>query len=60
MHEDHAIPASRNCPLDYQPADIVFHYTSEGKYVVAVLVRMETFGFEGRDGRFLAVTGALN
>jgi len=60
MHEDHSIPASRKCPLDYKPADVVFHYTSEGKYVVAVLIRMETFGFEGRDGRFLAITGPLN
>ncbi len=60
MHEDKSIPATRKCPLDYKPADIVFHYTSEGKYVVAVLVRMESFGFEGRDGRYLAITGALN
>lgn len=60
MHEDKSVPASRHCPLDYKPADVIFHYSEGGKYTIAVLVQMETFGFEGRDGRYLAVTGSLN
>ncbi len=60
MHEDNSIPASRGCPFDYYPADIVFHYAQDGKYTLAVLIRTENFGFEGRDGRFLAFTAPLN
>ena len=60
LHEDKSIPISRGCPLDYQPADVVFHYSQQGKYTVVILIRIESFGFEGRDGRFLAVSAPLN
>ena len=60
MHEDKSIPTSRGCPFDYYPADIIFHYAQDGKYTLAVLIRTENFGFEGRDGRFLAFTTPLN
>ncbi len=57
MHSDTAILSSRNCPLDYRLADIVTYYPPAGDPVVAVVILMETIGFEGPNGRFLAVTG---
>lgn len=59
LHEDKKIPASRRCPLRYDLADLVTFYPEAGQPVFAVLIRMQTVGFEGPDGRFLAVTGQL-
>ncbi|MCB1386158.1 MAG: DUF2259 domain-containing protein [Nitratireductor sp.] len=57
IHEDTSIPSSRGCPLDYHLADIVTFYPGDDQdLVVAVLILMEKRGFEGPDGRYLAVT----
>ena len=53
------IPESRSCPLDYQIADIYTFYPDGGDPVFAVLVRMLRVGFEGPDGRYIAITGKL-
>ena len=60
LHEDKSIPKSRNCPLDYDLADIVTYYPNNGEPVAAVLILMKTVGFEGPDGRYLAVTTKLD
>ena len=60
LHEDTSIPQSRNCPLRYDLADIVTYYPEGQTPVFAVLIRMQTVGFEGPDGRYLAVTGQLD
>lgn len=57
LHEDGSIPASRNCPLNYALADLVTYYPEGQSPAFAVLVRMQRVGFEGPDGRYLAVTG---
>lgn len=57
LHEDAAIPESRNCPLRYSLADMVTYYPQGQSPTFAVLIRMQTVGFEGPDGRYLAVTG---
>ncbi len=59
LHEDTSIPASRNCPLRYDLADVVTYYPESQSPSFAVLIRMQTVGFEGPDGRYLAVTGKL-
>ena len=59
LHEDTSIPDSRNCPLRYDLADLVTYYPENGSPAFAVLIRMQTVGFEGPDGRYLAVTGRL-
>lgn len=59
LHEDESIPASRHCPLDYDLADIITYYPQKGEPVVAILVLMRKVGFEGPDGRYLAVTTRL-
>lgn len=60
IHEDTSVPASRNCPLNYRFADIVTWFPEGGTPVAAVLILMEKVGFEGPDGRYLAVTTALD
>lgn len=59
LHEDRELPRSRFCPLDYRLADVVTHHPPSGAPVVAILILMELVGFEGPDGRFLAVTAPL-
>jgi predicted secreted protein len=57
LHEDKAVPGSRNCPTSYSLSES-YQYTPAGKpAVIAVLVQRFSQGFEGRDRRFIAVTG---
>ncbi len=57
LHEDKSIPETRNCPLQYDFADVVTYYPKGQSPVFAILIRMQTVGFEGSNGRFLAITG---
>lgn len=59
LHEDSRIPSSRHCPLRYSIAEVITYYPRGAPPVLAVLVLMQQVGFEGPDGRFLAVTGLL-
>lgn len=60
LHADETIPQSRSCPLDYHFADIVtYRPGGAGDLVAAILILMERRGFEGPDGRYLAVTTHL-
>jgi len=57
VHEDKTLPKSRNCPNGYhiggiQTADIQHTLTS-----YAVLIAVRSYGFEGPDFRWIAVTG---
>lgn len=60
LHKDSNLPKSRGCPLRYRiervitddPVGLPPDYA-----VFAVLILMETHGFEGPDGRYLAITG---
>jgi len=57
LHEDKTVPGSRNCPTSYSLSES-YEYTPPGKpTVLAVLVQRFSQGFEGRDRRFIAVTG---
>ena len=59
LHEDTSVPESRNCPLDYDLADLVTYYPDGSTPLIAVIILMKTVGFEGPDGRYLAVTAPL-
>ena len=59
LHEDVSIPKSRNCPLRYDLADLITYYPEGESPKFAILIRMQTVGFEGPDGRYLAVTGSF-
>lgn len=60
LNEDTSVPSSRGCPLTYRIERVYTHYPENGGTpVFAVLVQMQTLGFEGPDGRYLAITGTL-
>ncbi len=57
VHRDAEIPASRVCPLRYSLSDIVgFRPTIDGPIRLLALVSVFSYGFEGMDRRFVAVT----
>lgn len=60
LNEDASVPDSRKCPLNYRIERVVTYYPDlRGAPVFAVFILMESHGFEGPDGRYLAVTGVL-
>ncbi|MEO9526156.1 DUF2259 domain-containing protein [Roseibium sp.] len=59
LNEDSAVPASRNCPLAYRIERFVTHFPEHAPPVFAVLIQMDSLGFEGPDRRYLAITGRL-
>lgn len=56
LHQDSKVPKSRNCPIEYSFADIVTFGTNNGPNVFAVLLLIKSYGFEGPNGRYLAIT----
>lgn len=59
LHEDMALPASRGTALDYRINDVVILQPFGRPATLVVLVMVLTRGFEGPDGRYLAVTAQL-
>lgn len=57
LNEDVKLPKSRGCPLSYRIERVVTYFPAGRSPVFAALVLMEKHGFEGRDGRYLAITG---
>ena len=55
LHEDTRVPESRNCPLSYQISGAVAFHPSGADPVHVALVLVRSFGFEGADGRWIAV-----
>ena len=55
LHEDTRVPDSRNCPLSYQISGAMTFRPMEGDPVHVALVLVRSFGFEGSDGRWIAV-----
>lgn len=59
IHEDRTVPASRNCPLGYRIGAIQTIFPGSGLPSYAVLIAIRSFGFEGPNHRWIAVTGRL-
>ncbi|MES0810809.1 DUF2259 domain-containing protein [Roseibium sp. SCPC15] len=59
LNEDKSVPSSRLCPHAYRIERIVTHYPDQAPPVFAILIQMDSFGFEGPDRRYLAITGRL-
>ncbi len=56
IHDDgNSVPKSRNCPLDYQFADIITYHPDTSGMIAIALIRVWSLGFEGPDGRYIAV-----
>lgn len=60
IHEDSGIPQSRGCPLGYAIAGVQTFFPQAGTPVFALLIAVSSFGFEGPDHRFIAVTGPID
>jgi len=60
FHADQSIPSSRNCPISYALAGAMTHLNPDGSTTHAILVLMRSVGFEGPNGRYLAVTKRIN
>ncbi|MEP3045918.1 MAG: DUF2259 domain-containing protein [Roseibium sp.] len=59
LNEDTKLPKSRGCPLAYRIEQVVTYYPAGRPPVFAALILIEKHGFEGRDGRYLAITGQI-
>lgn len=59
LQADSTLPASRGCVHKYEIEDVVVTGNYDAEKVV-VLLRVFTYGFEGEDVRYMAVSGALN
>lgn len=57
LNDDNDLPESRGCPLSYRIERVITRYPDAGPPVFAALILMQTHGFEGPDGRYLAITG---
>jgi predicted secreted protein len=55
LHEDKSIPASRGCAQDYRLGGVVVFAASGGKTLHMVLIQVLSRGFEGSDGRWIAL-----
>ncbi|WP_299862651.1 DUF2259 domain-containing protein [uncultured Hoeflea sp.] len=55
LHDDKSVPKSRGCPTAYRLGGAVTHY-ADGVWTHVILVLIRSFGFEGEDGRWIAVT----
>lgn len=56
LHEDSSVPGSRGCPLGYRIGGVQTFMPHQGLSALAVLISVESFGFEGPDHRWMAVT----
>jgi predicted secreted protein len=60
LQDDKTVPASRNCVSGYGIAEVQTFDRPDGKVTLAVILGMQSRGFEGQDRMFLAVTRVLN
>ena len=56
LHEDTSVPSSRACPTGYRIGGVQTYIPFQGPSAIAVLIAVESFGFEGPDHRWMAVT----
>lgn len=61
IHKDSRIPTSRGCPKAYAISDIIRYSPPEtpNKSIYIILLQVFSYGFEGDDGRFLAISTEL-
>lgn len=56
LHEDSSVPSSRACPTGYRIGAVQTYIPFDGPSAMAILIAVESFGFEGPDHRWMAVT----
>lgn len=55
VYEDGHVPASRNCPTGYRLGGVMTYQPTNGDTLHMALVMVMSHGFEGRDGRWIAL-----
>lgn len=60
VHQDNSIPSSRNCPLGYQISDVIMFGEWLDQTILIFMINVESIGFEGPNGRYIAITRRLN
>ncbi|KQV34297.1 MULTISPECIES: DUF2259 domain-containing protein [unclassified Rhizobium] len=55
LHQDDRLPESRGCPTDYRIGAVAVHQPLGAPAVHVALVQVLRYGFEGSDGRWIAV-----
>lgn len=55
LHEDTAVPQSRRCSTGYRLGGTMTFHPMQGQPVHVALVLVLSYGFEGRDGRWIAI-----
>ena len=55
VYEDTRIPDSRNCPVSYQLSGVMTYHPRDAEPLHVALVLVRSYGFEGNDGRWIAV-----
>lgn len=60
LHTDKTVPASRKCPTSYSLSEAYVFKPKDKPPAIAVLVQRFSQGYEGRDRRFIAVTGRVH
>lgn len=56
LHEDSSVPSSRGCPTGYRIGGVQTFMPFQDESALAVLITVESVGFEGPDHRWMAVT----
>jgi predicted secreted protein len=56
VHEDKQIPSSRGCALGYRIGAVKSYLPDGGLHIAVVILAVRSFGFEGPDYRWLAVS----
>ncbi|MEO0544715.1 MAG: DUF2259 domain-containing protein [Pseudomonadota bacterium] len=59
LSDDQGVPNSRGCPLGYAIGGIQTIYPQNADPAFAVLIAIRSFGFEGPDFRWMAVTARM-
>lgn len=59
IHEDSSIPQSRNCPLSYRLGAVQTFFPEGGEPSYAVMISVQSLGFEGPNHRWIAIAGQL-
>ncbi len=57
LNDDSRLPSSRGCALGYRIERIITYYPPQADPVFVAMILIESLGFEGPNGRYMAITG---
>lgn len=60
LNDDQTLPQSRGCPLGYRLHQAITYYPAGATPILVVIIAIRSFGFEGPDHRYMAITHQLD